>query len=98
MDFLDDMRMKVRQAVDTSYGFHASSKNIRENTARARQLLSNNAFIYRVRPNVSVFGAFFYLDVHRNTILTKTSISHINIPSSKKRSIYYGSGTKMMTA
>lgn len=47
MDFLDDMRMTVRQAVDTSYGFHASSKNIRDNTARATQLLSNNAFIYR---------------------------------------------------
>jgi hypothetical protein len=98
MDFLDDMRMTVRQAVDTSYGFHASSKNIRDNTARATQLLSNNAFIYRVRPDVSAFGAFFYLDVHRNTILTKTSNTHINTPSSKKLSIYYGSRTKTMMA
>jgi len=56
MEFLDDVRKKVRPAVETSYGFHASAKSTRDNATRARQLLSNSAFIYRVRPNASPFS------------------------------------------
>jgi len=47
MNFLNDVRMKVRQAVETLYGFDADSDNMDNNAARARQLLSNNAFIHR---------------------------------------------------
>jgi len=47
MYFLADVRMKVRRAVEASYDFHASPKSKRDNAARARQLLSDSAFIYR---------------------------------------------------
>jgi len=47
MEFLADVRKKVRPAVETSYGFRASPKSIWDNAARARQLLSKSAFIYR---------------------------------------------------
>ena len=55
MEFLADVRKKVWPAVVTSYGFHTSAKSIRDNAARARQLLSNGAFICRVGPNALHF-------------------------------------------
>jgi len=42
-------------AVETSYGFYASPKSMRDNATRAKQLLSNSPFIYRVRFNALHF-------------------------------------------
>jgi hypothetical protein len=56
MDFLAEVRVKLRQAVEVSYGFHASPKSKRDNAARAKQLLFKSAFIYRVCPNFSPFS------------------------------------------
>jgi len=53
MDFLAGVKMKVRLLVETSYGFGALLESTSDNVVRARQLLANNEFIYRVRPYVS---------------------------------------------
>jgi hypothetical protein len=45
--------IKVRLLVETSYGFGALPESVSDNAARAQHLLSNNAFIYRVRPDLS---------------------------------------------
>src|SRR6266853_2414626 len=96
MDFLTDVRMKVRQAVETLYGFDADNMN--NNAARARQLLSNNAFIHRVRPIILSFAVHQFLYAHRNPILAKNFNIPIQIPSSKRQSISYGSRTGKRTA
>ncbi len=50
MEFLTDMKMKIKPAVDSSYEFNTSKTldSIGHNASRAEALLSKATFIYRV--------------------------------------------------
>ncbi len=49
---LTDMKMRVKHLVESLYGFDTSRApdSISRNAGRAQALLTNMAFIYRVRP------------------------------------------------
>jgi hypothetical protein len=62
MSLLSDMRIRLRRAVGTLYGFDPNQAvgSISYNAAHAKKLLTNMAFIYHVRPAPIVlpFGAY----------------------------------------
>jgi hypothetical protein len=50
MELLNDMKMKTKSAVDSSYEFDTSQapRSISRNASRAQELLAEATFIYRV--------------------------------------------------
>ena len=59
MSFIADIKLKIMQAVETSYEFNTSQapESIGRNATRAQKLLTNMTFIYRVRLIASMFSA-----------------------------------------
>jgi hypothetical protein len=59
MWYLTDLKMKIKSVVQSSYDFNPSMApdSISGNVTRAQKLLTNMAFIYRVRCMASPFIA-----------------------------------------
>ena len=57
--FLTDMKRGIMYHVESLYGFDSSRapSSISRNTRHARALLTNMAFIYRVRPTTQLLTA-----------------------------------------
>ena len=57
MMLLNDMKMRIMHAVETSYGFNTcqASHSINSNVKRAQALLARMTFVYKVRPIVPLF-------------------------------------------
>jgi hypothetical protein len=96
MSLLSEMKRKLRHAVETLYEFNPNqtARNMSYNVARAKELLTKMAFIYRVHLYChTILSALIH--AHRTTVLVGTVI---NTPSSKRPLISYGSRTKTMMA
>jgi hypothetical protein len=83
MKLLTDMKTKVKHAVDFAYEFRTcqAPDSIGRNASRAQALLTQTAFIYRVRLVASYLQPAEHPNiVCRNSISWNAHVIHIGIP------------------
>jgi hypothetical protein len=83
MEFLADIKTKIKHAVDSSYDFDTSRApdSIGRNVSRAQALLAKATFIYRVRliaPHLQPTEHRHM--VHRISTLVDAHVIHIDTP------------------
>jgi hypothetical protein len=83
MEFLTDIKTKIKHAVDSSYQFDTSRApdSISRNVSRAQALLAKAAFIYRVRFIASHLQPTEHCHmVYRILTLADAHVIHIDTP------------------
>ena len=82
MKFLTDMKTKIKQAVDSLYGFDTSraANIIGRNASRAQALLTKTTFIYRVRLIASHLHSTEHRYMHHRIPALADHVIHINTP------------------
>ena len=90
-------KKRVMHIVEAQYEFDTSHApdSISRNATLSQALLTNMAFIYRVCPSLSPFTN--HRPSRRNLTLTEPTITHTDIPPSKRLSTSHGFETRTMT-